>query len=217
MKVVGINGSPRKKWNTASLLEKAIEGAASKGAETELVHLYDLDYKGCISCFACKLSSGSSYGRCVVNDGLKPVLDKLEQAQVVILGSPIYFGMVTGAMRSFLERFLFQYLVYDSNYTTLREKPMQAGVIYTMNINEEGLVARKYKQGFDAMEAPIKRNLLSKNVLSLYVTDTMQFDDYEKYGVTAFDPAEKAKRRAEEFPKDLQKAFNLGVRLVKNI
>lgn len=217
MKVVGINGSPRKKWNTGTLLEKALEGAASKGAETELVHLYDLDYKGCISCFACKLKSGGSYGCCSVKDGLKPVLDKLEQAQVVILGSPIYFGMVTGAMRSFLERFLFQYLVYDSNYTSLREKPMQAGVIYTMNINEEGLTARKYKQGFDAMEAPIKRNLLSKNVLSLYVTDTMQFDDYEKYGVTAFDPVEKAKRRAEEFPKDMQKAFNLGTRLVKNV
>ena len=44
MKVLAINGSPRKKWNTATLLEKAIEGAASVDAETELVHLYDLDF-----------------------------------------------------------------------------------------------------------------------------------------------------------------------------
>jgi len=46
MRAVAINGSPRKKWNTAILLEKALEGAASQGVETELIHLYDLEYKG---------------------------------------------------------------------------------------------------------------------------------------------------------------------------
>jgi len=51
MKAIAVNGSPRKKWNTATLLRKALEGATSEGAKTALVHLYDLDYKGCISCF----------------------------------------------------------------------------------------------------------------------------------------------------------------------
>ena len=54
MKVMAFNGSPRKTWNTATLLQKALEGAASKGAQTKLVHLYDLKYTGCKSCFACK-------------------------------------------------------------------------------------------------------------------------------------------------------------------
>jgi multimeric flavodoxin WrbA len=49
---MAFNGSPRKKWNTATLLERALEGAGSQGAKTELIHLYDIDYKGCISCFA---------------------------------------------------------------------------------------------------------------------------------------------------------------------
>ena len=44
MKIMAFNGSPRKQWNTATLLGKALEGAASQGAETELIHLYDLDY-----------------------------------------------------------------------------------------------------------------------------------------------------------------------------
>jgi multimeric flavodoxin WrbA len=56
---MAFNGSPRKTWNTATLLEKALEGAASKGAETELVHLYDVTFKGCISCFACKTKGGN--------------------------------------------------------------------------------------------------------------------------------------------------------------
>jgi multimeric flavodoxin WrbA len=55
MKIIGINGSPRKKWNTATMLEHSLDGAASRGAETKLVHLYDIDYKGWRSCFACKL------------------------------------------------------------------------------------------------------------------------------------------------------------------
>jgi len=46
MKVIAINGSLRKKWNTATMLERALEGAASGGAETELIHLYDLNFKG---------------------------------------------------------------------------------------------------------------------------------------------------------------------------
>ena len=63
MKVMAFNGSPRKKWTTATLLSKALEGAASKGAKTELIHLYHLNFKGCISCFACKTIGGKSYGR----------------------------------------------------------------------------------------------------------------------------------------------------------
>ena len=110
MKIIAINGSPRKKWNTATLLEKALEGAASLGAETEFVHLYDLVFKGCTSCFSCKLKGGTSYGKCAMNDGLTPVLEKLATADAFILGSPVYFGTVTGEMRSFMERLLFQYL-----------------------------------------------------------------------------------------------------------
>ena len=100
MKVLAFNGSPRKHWNTATLLEKALEGASSTGAETRLIHLYDLNYKGCISCFACKTKGGRSYGRCAVKDDLAPVFKEIEQADAIILGSPIYFGTVSGEMRS---------------------------------------------------------------------------------------------------------------------
>ena len=109
MKVMAFNGSPRKKWNTATLLKKALEGAASRGAETELIHLYDLNYKGCISCFACKTKGGKSYGRCAVKDDLKPIFKKIEKADALIFGSPIYLGTVSGEMKSFMERLLFPY------------------------------------------------------------------------------------------------------------
>lgn len=60
MKILAVNGSSRKIWNTAILLNKALEGAESQGAETELVHLYDRNFKGCTSCFACKRKDGKN-------------------------------------------------------------------------------------------------------------------------------------------------------------
>jgi multimeric flavodoxin WrbA len=211
MNVMAINGSPRKKWNTATLLSKALEGAASQGASTELIHLYDLTYKGCISCFACKLKGGKSYGKCACQDDLTPVLEKIESADAVILGSPIYFGNVTGEMRSFMERMAFQYLVYDANYSSLVEKKKTIGFIYTMNVNEDMAKQWGYDRILHATEKYFERLFGASE--ALFATDTYQFDDYSKYVVTAFNEADKAKRRQDVFPKDGEKAFAMGARL----
>ena len=56
MKALFVNGSPRKNWNTHQMLESAMEGAAEAGAAVELAHLYDFAFKGCVSCFACKVA-----------------------------------------------------------------------------------------------------------------------------------------------------------------
>lgn len=215
MKVLAINGSPRKTWNTATMLSKALEGAASKGAQTELIHLYDLRYKGCISCFACKLKGGQSYGKCAYQDDLTPVLTKIEMADAVILGSPIYFGNVTGEMRSLMERMLFQYLVYDENYSSLVPKKKSIGFIYTMNIKETMLQDWGYDRTFLANETTFKRVFGASEYL--LATDTYQFSDYSNYVTTAFDEAAKAKRRQEVFPADCEKAFEMGVRLASKV
>lgn len=215
MNIIAINGSPRKNWNTAILLGKALEGAASKGATTELIHLYDLNFKGCISCFACKLKGGKSYGKCAVQDDLTPVLAKAATADAIILGSPIYLGNVTGEMRSFLERLAFQYAVYDANYSSLYTRKIPIGFIYTMNVDENRMQAMGYPQNLSAAESILAR--LFGTCESLYCYDTYQFDDYSKYVVTAFNEAAKAQRRQEAFPLDCQKAFELGVRFTAQI
>lgn len=210
MKVLAINGGPRKAWNTATLLNKALEGAASQGAKTEIVHLYDLDFKGCTSCFACKVKGGKSYGKCGYKDELSPILDKVESADALILGSPVYLQAATGAMRAFLERLVFQYLVYAENYPTLFKRRMPAGFIYTMNVTESQMKDLGYLQHFQGTETFLKRTF--GHAESLYVTDTYQFDDYSKYVCTAFSEEKKAKRRKEVFPRDCEKAFDMGVR-----
>ncbi|MGI5992448.1 MAG: flavodoxin family protein [Methanosarcina sp.] len=213
MKVISINGSPRKNWNTATLLEKALEGAKSKGAETEIVHLYDLEFKGCTSCFACKVKGGKNLARCSIKDELTPVLERLEVADAVILGSPIYLGNSTGEMRSFMERYIFPYITYSVDVQTFYPKNIPVGYIYTMNIKEENFDMFCLDKVIDLNERLATRIFGYSE--SLWSTDTYQFDDYSKYLSSIFNPEEKEKRRKEVFPQDCQKAFEMGARFVK--
>jgi len=216
MKVMAFNGSPRKKWNTVTLLEKALEGAASQGAETELIHLYDLNYRGCISCFACKTKGGKSYGKCAIKDDLTPVFRKVEEAHALILGSPIYLGDVSGEMRSFMERLVFPYRPYappEDPRQTLFPREINAGFIYTMNATEQQMKA----MGFD--QVPRVNEWFLRTVFgaseSLLSFDTYQFEDYSKMVAPRFDPEKKARIRREVFPKDCEKAFEMGARFAK--
>jgi len=215
MKVTACNGSPRKKWNTAALLEKALEGAASQGAETELIHLYDLNFKGCISCFACKTKGGKSYGRCAVKDDLTPVLRKIEEADALILGSPVYFGTVSGEMRSFMERLLFPYLTYTDPPQSLFPGKIRTGFIYTMNSTEEQMTERGYVQHFKLHEMVLQMIFGASEYLCSF--DTYQFDDYSKVVSGRFDPEKKAERRKKIFPRDCEKAFGMGARCAKSV
>jgi multimeric flavodoxin WrbA len=211
MKVMAFNGSPRKKWNTATLLEKALEGSTSQGAKTELIHLYDLNYKGCISCFACKTKGGKSYGKCAVKDYLKPIFRKIEKADAIILGSPIYFGCASGEMRSFMERLLFPYLTYTDPPQSLFPKKIKTGFIYTMNVPEDLMKKWGYPQLFANHERILKMIFGSSEYMCSF--DTYQFKDYSKVVATRFDPVMKAQRRKEIFPIDCDKAFDMGARL----
>jgi multimeric flavodoxin WrbA len=213
VKALAINGSPRTKCNTATVLNYALEGAASQGAETELIHLYKLNFKGCISCFSCKLKDGESYGRCAVNDDLTPILKKAEEADAIILGSPIYLGTATGEMRSFMERLIFPYLVYDVNHSTLFKRRIKTGLIYTMGARDDQIKRMGYDSYLNMVKMVMKRIFGESE--SLFVTNTYQFDDYSKYESSAFNVEEKTKRRKEEFPKDCQRAFDMGARFVQ--
>jgi multimeric flavodoxin WrbA len=212
LKVLAINGSPRKKWNTATLLQNALEGAASRGAETELVHLYDYSYTGCTSCFACKLKGGKSYGKCAVQDELTPVLEKIPDVDALILGSPIYFGTVTGMMRSFMERLLFPYLVYTNPPTSLFDKRLPTAFIYTMNIPEQQMKDYHYDVHTGLNENVLKRTFGHSE--SFFSNETLQFEDYNKVVFSYFDPEERKERHRTVFPRDCKRAFELGTCLI---
>ena len=212
MKVIAINGSPRKTWNTATLLQHALEGAASQGAETKLYHLIDYDFKGCRGCLACKKVGGKSYGKCAARDGLTPILEEIgQEADAFILGSPIYIGGLTAEMRALIERLLYPYAKYDKAMTNLFTRRIPVGVVYTMNWTPELL--KFMHVGLEFVEGSLEKTFGPLEKLCCY--DTLQVDDYAKYDITLFDVDAKKKRREEQFPIDCQSAFDMGVRAVK--
>lgn len=214
MKIIAVNGSPRKNWNTNILLNEALEGAKSAGAETQLIDLYSLNYKGCISCLACKVKNGKSLGRCVVNDELKPVLDAIDKCDGLILGSPIYLSDVTSMMRAFLERFIFQYLSYDDYNKPYFKGSIKTSFIYTMNVSDAMYKNIGYDKIFDSYENMLNRFTNYTN--SLICTETLQVNNYSNYHMGAFNEEARKSRRQEIFPDDCKKAYDIGKHLVVN-
>ena len=210
MNVIAINGSPRKGWNTDTLLKKVLSGAASAGAETEMVYLYDLNFKGCKSCMACKLKKEPRPNRCILRDDLTAVLDRVHEADAVVLGSPIYFSEVTGEMRSFFERFLFQYLNYD-DYSKPLSPAKKTAWIFTMNCPESMFPQVGYRELFQRYENWMK--LYFGHCETLLATDTMQVKDYSRYHLGLWDAEAKRQRHETVFPEDCRKAYELGKRL----
>ena len=99
MKVIAINGSPRKGGNTETVLDAFIEGAQEAGADVEKIRLVEIDHKNCRGCNACHKT-----GICIIKDELTPVFDKLLTADILVLASPIYSMTVTAEMKSFIDR-----------------------------------------------------------------------------------------------------------------
>ena len=213
MKVLAVNGSPRKTKNTASLLKSMCKGAAAGGAETRLVHLYGLRYVGCVSCFKCKLVGGKSYGRCAVRDELTPVLRAAHEAEVVILGSPVYFFCETGMMRAFMERFMFQYFLYTTKKPPLAPPKKAVALVYTANVKEQDFAARGMDRPIDATRMFVNRIFGGSELF--VCSDTKQVDDYSRYEMDYFDTAAKDRRHAEIFPQELRRAFDFGAKLVR--
>ena len=102
MKVVGFNGSARKDGNTAIMINYAFRELESAGIETELVQLSGKDIHGCRACFKC---FSNRDGHCAVNDDyLNECIDKMTQADGMILGSPTYVADVSAEMKALIDR-----------------------------------------------------------------------------------------------------------------
>ncbi len=211
-KIVAINASPRTGWNTSTLVREAVKGAETVGAEVKVFDLYKLEkFTGCISCFGCKLPEHQ--GECIYKDGLAPVLQAIREADGLIIGTPNYLGDVSAGFRALYERLIFQSLSYKTEPRSYNKHLIPVLFIMTSNCAEE-----YYSQiGYDKMLENYK-NTLSGMVGPTKVMvcgNTLQVNDYDKYNWTMFDPEAKKARRETVFPTEKQKAFELGVEMVK--
>lgn len=103
MKVMAICGSPRS-GNTEWMLQKVLESARTEGAETELVLLRDKDIRLCKGCMTCETGSSGKPGTCVIKDDMDPILPKMLAADALVFGTPVYFYMLSGCLKNFMDR-----------------------------------------------------------------------------------------------------------------
>ncbi|MBR1798861.1 MAG: flavodoxin family protein [Bacteroidales bacterium] len=205
-KIIIIDGGPRKTFNTATMLQKVAEGACSVGGvEVETVRLYALDYKGCMSCMACKVK-GKASNVCKFRDALTPVLEAIAVADGLVLGSPNYFGEVSAQMRTFLERLAFPWLSYN-DYSITAPKRMPVLLVETQN----GLPESNNCNGYGSMEHCISQALGTPERLTAY--NTYQVKDYSRYELSGFREEAKRHYRDAHWQSDLQAAYDAGRRM----
>lgn len=113
LKVLLISGSPRANGNTAIAFDEMIKIFHEAGVETEVLRVGSMDVRGCIACMTCKKN-----GRCVFNDIVNETATKFEEADGVVIGSPVYYGSANGTLISFLDRLF---------YSTPFDKTMKVG------------------------------------------------------------------------------------------
>ena len=156
MKIIGFIASPRKEGNTAWIVNKILEGAKEKGAETRGWYFSALDIKPCRGCLGCH--KGDDRG-CVINDDMQKLYDAIPHADVLVLGSPIYMGQMSAQAKIFTDRLFAQISPRFSPY--FKESAVKKKLILTFNQgNPEASMFQQYidytKHIFEMLEFDVK-------------------------------------------------------------
>ena len=202
MKTIVINADPRIKRKTGQIMKSAAEGAKSTGAELEYVDLYKLDLRGCMNCSICKKKNKEIF-KCYWRDDLSPLIERILNADTLLIGSRIFFNEPTSHYRALIERLIYCVVSFDKNYYF--KGKVDVGIFYTTE------VPRDY---FDEKIRPCLKQ--TEEMFKLLNGDVEVYTSYmimtTKKSSIGEDSLNKEK---EEFEKDLENAFEIGARLSK--
>lgn len=188
MKVLGILGSPRRSGNSEGLLDKALEGAKSKGADVEKIVLNELKFVGCQECAGC-----DETGVCTIEDEMQTIYKKIKQAEAVILASPIFFGSLPAQVKAMIDRYQCEWV---AKYILKREKekPLKKGFLILV----EGSDREKFFKNAES----IVKNFFA--VLGIEFAGNLYYPNIDQ------------KAKILECPEYLKAAFELGKKSVAN-
>lgn len=116
MKVVAFNGSPKEKGNTFHGIRMVAEELEKEGIEVEIIHVGNKAIRGCLACNGCVRNQDE---KCVIKDEVNEWIQKMKEADGIILGSPVHYSAIGGTMKSFLDR---AFYVTSVNKSMLRHK-----------------------------------------------------------------------------------------------
>lgn len=153
--IIGIIASQRKEGNTAFIVNKILEGAKERGAETISFSFYDHDIKPCRGCWACHKGDQG----CVINDDMQNIYDALVQADAIVLGLPIYMGQMSAQGKIFTDRLFARFSPRFSPF--FKEHAVKQKLILSFNQgNPDASLFKVYtdytKHMFEVLEFDVK-------------------------------------------------------------
>ena len=129
MKALGILAGPRKGFATDMMVDEVLKGLRENGAETEKIFLYELDIKPCTGCYQC-----AETGECVISDDHQSVLDKMDDTDVLVFGSPTYWSNVTSGAKKFFDRSIRFFEQTDLGPRRFKKKPAKTVLITSCGV-----------------------------------------------------------------------------------
>jgi multimeric flavodoxin WrbA len=208
--IIAFQGSPRTGGNTATLLQEALDGAQSRGVATEMIHISKLHMTGCRGCYSCK-KQGNGYGKCILKDDMTPIYKKIEKADAILMGSPVYMCAMTPEMKMVLDR-MFPYI--DMSLTSLLGKGKRCGLIFTQNQPDSELFAWHFN-----MTAFILKTIGFEQPEILVSVNTIGYKDTDLPNLVGNDlmhvHEDKLKHKESVMLQDMRKAFEMGARMAE--
>jgi len=190
MRILGIAGSPRREGNTDMLLAEFIKGAVSTGAEAKTIILSDADYSTCTHCDSCL-----NTGYCSVQDEMQDIYSEFEQADIIVLASPIQFTGVTAPMKAMIDRFQSRWVLkYLLKKPPLGDKRQRRGFFISVG-------GRKIKGLFEPALEMIKTFF---RILDITYTGELLFSGVDEKGAI------------REHPEALEKTFLAGQKIAED-
>ena len=192
VRILAIYGSPRRKGNTALLLQKAVQGARDAGGDVEEIILRDLKMSPCLEIYGCKKT-----GRCVIQDDFQRIYDRLLACDGIILASPIFFYTVSAHTKILMDRFQSQWVKK-----------------YWLDQDPDNRVVTRRKGLFISVGATRGKKLFDGTLLSMrYFFDVLDMDLWKALLFRELD----FEGDILKHPDYLQEAFDAGGSMVKAI
>jgi multimeric flavodoxin WrbA len=199
MKTIVINAGPKRKDVNAQLAQSALKGAESVGADTEYVDLYKLDLHGCMNCFICKKDEETC--KCYWRDDLSPLIEKIFNADSLIIAVPIFFSQPSSHFMAFLERLIYSLVSYNSG-NKFKGK-VDVALFYSINYP------------LDYFEKSVRPHIRpSEDLLKMLNGDlVVEAFHFVSKNFASKLSEDELKLRDEQFRCDLDTVFEIGVRL----
>lgn len=200
LKTIVINAGPKKRGFNAEMAKSALRGAQSVGAEVEFIDLYRLKFTGCLSCLICMRDDFESC-KCFLRDDLSPLIDRILDADCLLIAAPIFFSNPSSHYMALLERLIF--CIVSNKGENLFKGKVNVGLIYTFHY-DKGYFKESVRPHFKHSEDILK---MLNGEVEIY---SAEYDSKKTY-FTSFDG--EISSEDEYFTLNLEKAYEIGAKL----